>query len=347
MTRTDMKRVLITGVAGLVGSNLASRLLTPPHPHTDTDFEVVGVDNLIGGYPDNVPENVEFHEVDVSEVSVSLLDSVDIVVHSACTPHEGLSVFSPSLITDNTYGKSVSLLSKSIVAGVKKFVFLSSMARYGSQSRIPFVEDMIPNPQDPYGIAKLAFEKTLINLAETHGFRYSIVIPHNVVGRGQKYNDPFRNVAGIMINRMLRGQQPVIYGDGSQMRSFSDIRDVVSPLVKIIETSAGDSESFNIGPDDNFISVNELSEMLAGIIGFNLDPLYLPGRPREVHLANCSAEKARRVLHYDPEISLDQTLRDMVSWVDMRGPLPFDHSLPVEIVSPLTPATWTDKTLFN
>ncbi len=333
------KRILITGVAGLVGSNLALHLL----PEAD----VVGVDNLIGGYPDNVPKGVDFHQIDIDETPVSLLETIDVVVHSACTPHEGLSVFSPSLITQNTYGKSVSLLSKSIVGGVEKFIFLSSMARYGSQPHLPFVEDMIPNPQDPYGIAKLAFEKTLANLAETHGLKYAVVIPHNIIGRGQKYNDPFRNVAGIMINRMLRGQQPVIYGDGNQMRSFSDIRDVVTPISKLINSSVGDSESFNVGPDDNFISINELAEMLAEIIGFELDPIYLADRPREVRFANCSAQKARRILHYQPEIALNQTLREMVMWVDSRGPLPFDHSLPVEINSDITPITWKNGDLFD
>lgn len=334
-----IKHVVITGVAGLVGSNLANSLAD--------ELKVTGVDNLVGGYADNVPENIDFLEIDVAETPVELLRTADVVVHAACTPHEGLSVFSPSLITKNTYGVSVELLSRSIVAGVDRFVFLSSMARYGAQPRIPFVEDMVPAPQDPYGIAKLAFEQTLSNLAETHGLHYSVVVPHNIIGRGQKYNDPFRNVAGIMINRMLRGQQPVIYGDGNQMRSFSDIRDVIWPLRKLTLSSVGDGEIFNVGPDDNFITINELAETIARIINFDLDPIYVDPRPREVQLANCSADKARRVLHYEPRISLEETLSDMVEWVRSRGVIPFDHSFKIEIHSSLTPITWRDNSLFN
>lgn len=336
---TTVNHVVVTGVAGLVGSNLASSLAN--------DVKVTGIDNLAGGYADNVPSNIEFLEIDVAETPLELLRTADVVVHAACTPHEGLSVFSPSLITKNTYGVSVELLSKSLVAGIDKFVFLSSMARYGSQPRIPFVEDMLPAPQDPYGIAKLAFEQTLSNLAETHGLDYSIIVPHNIIGKGQKYNDPFRNVAGIMINRMLRGQQPVIYGDGNQMRSFSDIQDVIWPLRKVTLSSVGNGEIFNVGPDQNFITINELATLIARIVDFDLDPIYLDPRPREVHLANCSADKARRVLHYEPKISLEDTLSDMVSWVRSRGPMPFEHSFEVEIQTSLTPITWRDNSLFD
>lgn len=334
-----MQKILITGVAGLVGSNLAHSL--------KSNYSVVGIDNLIGGYIDNIPSDIEFFEMDVADISVDVLRGVDVVVHAACTPHEGLSVFSPSLITRNTFGISVDLLSKSIQAGVSRFVFLSSMARYGTQDRVPFTEDMLPKPQDPYGIAKYAFELTLKNLAETHGMEYTILVPHNIIGKGQKYNDPFRNVAGIMINRMLRGLQPIIYGDGMQMRSFSDIRDVIAPLELCIKSSVANGQTINVGPDDNFITVNELAEMIAGILNFSLDPIYIKERPREVRMANCSANKAKMLLHYKPTITLQQTLTDMIDWVKHRGVLNFDHSLTLEIVSNITPVTWSDKNRFD
>jgi len=334
-----MQKILITGVAGLVGSNLCLAL--------QDKYSITGVDNLIGGYRDNVPESISFLSKDVLDISQTDLEDIDVVIHAACTPHEGLSVFSPSLITHNTFGISVDLLSKSIAAGVKKFIFLSSMARYGTQEKWPFTEDMTPKPQDPYGIAKYAFEQTLKNLAETHGIEYSIIVPHNIIGRGQKYNDPFRNVAGIMINRMLRGLQPIIYGDGQQMRSFSDIRDVVEPLGKCISSSVANSQVINVGPDENFISIIELAEIIASIVDFKLNPIFIKERPREVRMANCSADKARMLLHYAPKIPLQQTLEDMVEWVRERGTLAFDHSIQVEIVSDITPITWSDKTRFE
>jgi UDP-glucose 4-epimerase len=145
---------------------------------------------------------------------------VELVVHSACTAYEGLSVFSPSLVAQNTSQITTNVLSASIQVGVKKFVYMSSMARYGTQPILPFTEDMIPKPQDPYGIAKYASELMVENLSNVHGMNYSILVPHNIIGPGQKYDDPYRNVASIMVNRFLQGKQPIIYGNGNQKKMF-------------------------------------------------------------------------------------------------------------------------------
>jgi UDP-glucose 4-epimerase len=332
-------KVLITGVAGLVGSSLA-RSLSKNH-------EVVGLDNLTGGYQDNIPDGIEFIKDDCGSVKSDIFEGVDVVIHAACTPHEGLSIFSPKTITDNTYGISMNILTCSIQANVKKFIFTSSMARYGTQEVVPFTEDMRPKPQDPYGISKYAFEESLKVLSEVHGMEYAIVVPHNIIGPGQVYTDPFRNVAGIMINRMLNGRQPVIYGNGLQMRCFSDISDVVDPIVKIVETDVGNGEIINIGPDSNFITIKDLAEKIADIIGFDLDPIFLPDRPKEVRFANCSANKAKAILGYDPVTPLDKTIKDMIEFVKRRGPKDFDFYLPVEIVSSITPKTWIDHSIFN
>lgn len=333
-------KIVITGVAGLVGSSVALAL--------SNSHKVVGFDNLIGGYRDNVPETIDFIQKDVIDITAKDLLNVDVIVHAACTPHEGLSVFSPKQITENTFGISVSLLSEAIRAGVKKFIFLSSMARYGSQPTVPFTEDMAPKPQDPYGIAKYAFEETLKSLSEVHDIEYVILVPHNIIGHGQVYTDPFRNVAGIMINRMLQGKQPIIYGDGNQMRCFSDIRDVVDPIIKTVESDNYNGHVINIGPDNNFITINQLAEEIAKKIGFDLDPIYLDARPKEVYLANCSADKARALLGYDPKYTLSETLDSMISWVSKRGTGKFNfESLKVDLVNEKTPKSWTDFSLFN
>lgn len=333
-------RILITGVAGLVGSNLAKSM--------PKDVSIIGIDNLVGGYKDNIPTDIEFIKLDVSDISHELLSDVDIVVHAACTAHEGLSVFSPDFITKNTFSNSVKLLQESIKAGVKKFIFLSSMARYGKQDQFPFIESMIPNPVDPYGISKVAFENVLKMMSSVHGIQYSILVPHNIIGNGQVYTDPFRNVAGIMINRMLQGKQPVIYGSGDQMRGFSDIRDVIDPIKKVIFSSIADSEVVNIGPDENFITINHLAEIIADEIGFELDPIYLEDRPAEVKFANCSADKARKLLGYSTTFDIRSTVSDMIEWVSYRGPGDFDFdSIPVEIINSNTPKTWSDRSIFN
>lgn len=331
--------ILITGVAGLVGSNIAKSLLVK--------HKIFGVDNLIGGYKENIPNDIVFINKDCNDLTFNDFKNIDIVIHAACTPHEGLSIFSPKIITDNTYGISMNVLKCSIQAGVKKFIFTSSMARYGSQDSIPFTENMIPKPQDPYGIAKVAFEQSLKVLSEVHGIEFVIVVPHNIIGPGQVYTDPFRNVAGIMINRMLQGKQPVIYGDGSQMRCFSDIEDVIDPISKIVETDIANGEIINIGPDANFITINELAERIASLINFNLNPIYLPDRPKEVRFANCSADKARDLLGYNPSTPLDTTLRNMIKFVKNKGEDKFNFYLPVEIINDLTPKTWTNQDIFN
>ena len=331
-------KVLITGVAGFMGSHLADSMLTEGH-------DVLGIDNLIGGYESNVPKFVNFIKEDLRNLeSISpYFKGVDVVIHSACTAYEGLSVFSPSLVSENTYQITANVLSASINFRVNKFIYLSSMARYGTQLIVPFTEDMTPAPQDPYGIAKYASELLIRNLCELNKIDYTILVPHNIIGPRQKYDDPFRNVASIMINRMLQGKQPIIYGTGNQKRCFSFMKDVVDPIKTTIESTIANSEVINIGPDEEFISINELALKISNIVGFSLDPIYVPGRPQEVEYANCSANKARRLLNYSPSVSLNEGLQELVSWISEKGARPFEYHLPIEIRNDTTPKTWTEK----
>ena len=288
-----MAHVFITGIAGFLGSHLADRLLAKGH-------RVSGVDNLIGGYEDNIPKEVIFNRIDCLEFEkiVELTKDVDVIYHSACTPYEGLSVFSPHLVSINTFSATTSVLTAGIKNQISRFVYLSSMARYGTQNEFPFREEMVPRPQDPYGIAKYASELSVKNLCEMHGIEFVICVPHNIIGPRQKYDDPFRNVASIMINLMLQGRQPIIYGDGEQKRCFSFINDVTDPLMKIGFQKGISGEIINIGPDEETISINELARTIAKLINFNLDPVYMPDRPLEVKIATCSADKARKLLKY-------------------------------------------------
>lgn len=335
---SEQKTAFITGVAGFLGSHLADSLLAD-------GYRVIGCDNLIGGYLDNVPKGVIFYQYDCGdrEAMVRVMEGVDVVYHCACTAYEGLSVFSPHLITKNTFDITVSVLSAAINNKVKRFVQCSSMARYGSQDTLPFYEDMKPKPQDPYGIAKLAAEQTVKNLCETHGMEYVIAVPHNIIGPRQKYDDPYRNVASIMINLMLQGRQPVIYGDGEQQRCFSFIDDVVDPLKKLGTLSSVVGEVINIGPDEELITINQLAKVIAGQLNFKLDPIYMDDRPCEVKVATCSAEKARKFLGYETKTGLDDGIRSMISYIKDRGVKSFDYHLGLEIVSDITPRTWKDR----
>lgn len=331
-------RVFITGIAGFLGSHLADAML-------GQGYEVAGCDNLIGGYRDNVPDGADFYEMDCNNFDrmKELLHDVDIVYHTACTAYEGLSVFSPKLIAENTYLNSVSVASAAIANRVKRFVTCSSMARYGTQEIVPFTENMICNPQDPYGISKLSAEIMLRNLCQIHGMELVIAVPHNIIGPRQKYDDPFRNVASIMINLMLQGRQPIIYGDGNQKRCFSFVQDDIDCLCRLAFQDNVVGEIINIGPDEEFVTINHLAEVIAGLIGFSLEPIYVPGRPQEVRLATCSADKARRLLGYETKYTLEQGLKEMIAYIQMRGTKPFVYHLPLEITNEKTPKTWLKR----
>jgi UDP-glucose 4-epimerase len=333
-----MSTVLITGVAGFMGSHLADAFL-------DRGYSVIGIDNLIGGYAENIPTGVQFHEVDLDDLSAinEIFDGVDLVVHAACTAYEGLSVFSPALVVRNTMQITTNVMSACIRARVPKIVYLSSMARYGSQAIVPFTEDMIPNPQDPYGIAKYSAELVIKNIAETHGMKYTILVPHNIIGPRQKFDDPFRNVASIMINRILQGKAPIIYGDGTQMRCFSFMDDVTNPLMLACESDVADGMTINVGPDEEYLTINQLSELIARLMGTDIEPIYMPGRPQEVKNANCSAELARKVLKYKTSTSLEAGLLSLIEYIKEKGPRDFNYHLPLEFITEQTPKTWTER----
>lgn len=338
MSKTDKKKIFITGLAGFLGSHLADHLIAQGH-------QVAGCDNLMGGYLDNVPEEANFSQVDCGYLNTmkKLLKDVDIVYHTACTAYEGLSVFSPHLICQNTFQITATMATAAVASGVKRFVNCSSMARYGEQDKVPFTEDMVPKPQDPYAISKVAGEALLNNLAKVHGLEVVHAVPHNIVGPRQKYDDPFRNVASIMINLMLQGRQPIIYGDGTQKRCFSFIEDDIDCLLKLGFQANVVGEVINIGPDEEFVTINELAKIIADLLNFKLEPIYMPGRPQEVRLATCSADKARRLLGYETKVSLRDGLGRMIEYIKQRGPRKFKYHLDIEIVNDKTPKTWTEK----
>ncbi len=330
-------KFLVTGIAGFLGSHLAERLLGMGHT-------VVGCDSLIGGELINVPPEAEFHQYDCRDFNAMLKISrgVDVVFHCAATAYEGLSVFSPALVMDNIVTGSVAVFSAAIANGARRIVFCSSMARYG-RNQTPFLETYAPAPQDPYGIAKVAAEQALINLATTHDVEFAIAVPHNIIGARQKFDDPYRNVASIMANLMLQGRSPFIYGDGEQLRCFSHVEDCLTCLLSLGLTDRGLSQIINIGPDEGAISINHLFRSLKAITGFEGQAIHLADRPREVKHAVCSSEKARHLLNYRTTRELDDGLRDVVEYIRRVGPRKFRYHLDVEIHNDRTPRTWTER----
>jgi len=273
---------------------------------------------------------------------VKITKDVDVVYHCAATAYEGLSVFSPYIVTKNIVGITTSLVTAAAVNGVKRFIYCSSMARYGT-NKVPFTEDMIPKPQDPYGIGKVAGEDLVKSICDTHGMDWVIAVPHNIIGPRQKYDDPYRNVASIMINLMLQDRQPIIYGDGKQKRCFSFVQDDIDILYEMIQSKNALGQIINIGPDEEFVTINELAEIIAELLNFNLKPIYKKGRPQEVFLANCSADKARNLFNYKTKVSLKEGLESIIDYIKDRGAKKFKYHLDLEIINDLTPETWKNK----
>ena len=330
-------KILITGAAGFLGSHLCEKLQILGH-------EIVGVDNMHGGYKDNVPKAIKFFEYDCCDLNQmnKVMKNIDVVYHCAATAHEGLSVFSPFEITKNNYLASVSVFSAAISNKVKRIIYCSSMARYGNQ-KTPFNENMKPNPVDPYAIAKVAAENVLINLCELNNIEWVIAVPHNIIGPKQKYDDPFRNVVSIMINRMLQKKPPIIYGDGEQKRCFSYIDDCISCLIPMLNQKNLNKQIINIGPDEEFVTINKVAEICANITGSNLKPIYREDRPREVKHATCSADKARKLLNYQTTSNLYDGIFKTYQYIKKRGVKPFNYYLKLEIKNELTPQSWIKK----
>lgn len=201
---------------------------------------------------------------------------------------------------------------------------------------------MGPRPVDPYGIAKVAGEDVLKMLADQHGMEWNIAVPHNIVGPRQRYDDPFRNVISIMINRNLMGKPSIIYGDGEQTRCFSYVDDCISCLEKLIDGPIT-SETVNIGPDENPITINEMSKIVANATGMNQEPIYMPCRPAEVKHAVCSSDKARELLNYQTTTDTTTAINLTADWIKARGAQPFKYDFPLEIINDKTPRTWSEK----
>jgi UDP-glucose 4-epimerase len=330
--------IFITGIAGFLGSNLTEYYLKKK-------FKVSGCDNLIGGSLDNIDQTkINFYKADCEdfETMKKIIKDVDVLCHAAAYAHEGLSSFSPVLISNNNVTGSVSVFTAAIINKVKRIVYCSSMARYGN-IKIPFREDDELRPVDPYGVSKVAAENILKILSTTHNIEYNIAVPHNIIGPKQKYDDPYRNVVSIMINLMLQKKNPIIYGDGNQKRTFSDIDDCIYCLDKLLTDPKIVSQVVNIGPDEEFTSINELYQLLSNKLKFNLGPKYLEDRPNEVKEATCSADKARKILGYKTSISLNKSLDKMIDYITKKGPKNFQYNYPLEINNEKTPLAWKEK----
>ena len=304
---------LVTGGAGFMGSHVAEHLLRMGH-------RVVILDDLSGGFVDNVPGEAIF--VKGSVLDHELIDqlfsqhSFDYVYHLAAYAAEGLSHFIKRFNYNNNLIGSVNLINASLNHKVKCFVFTSSIAVYGA-GQSPMSEEMIPVPEDSYGIAKLAVEQELRVSHEMFGLDYIVFRPHNVYGERQNIGDRYRNVVGIFMNQLLRGESLTIFGDGTQQRAFTHIDDVAPTIATSVDYPEARNQVFNVGADVPY-TVNELAEMVADAMGMAFSVAHLDAR-NEVKIAFSDHSKAERAFGKREKKSLPDGLAAMAEWVRHHG----------------------------
>ena len=335
-----MTRVLVTGAAGFIGSHVAAHCLR-------MDMEVVGTDDLSGGFKENVPDGVTWIQGDLRDADfVQTLWSsggYDYVYHVAAYAAEGLSHFIRAYNYRTNLEASVLLLNQSVLHEVKSFVFTSSIAVYGP-GQTPMREDMAPRPEDPYGISKYAVELDLAAAHDLFGLDYTIFRPHNVYGERQNISDPYRNVIGIFMSRALQGEPMPVFGDGRQTRAFSHIDDVAPLIARAPLVEAARNQVINIGADQPY-TVLELARAVADAFQVECQVEHLPARQEVVH-AFALHDKARRIFGESPRISLDVGIERMARWVratGIRPPVAFPGTVEVPINLPPSWASVTDS----
>jgi UDP-glucose 4-epimerase len=328
-----MSTSLVTGGAGFIGSHVADELLSRGH-------KVVVLDDLSGGFEDNVPSGAVF--VKGSILDADLIDRLfdryhfTYVYHLAAYAAEGLSHFIKRFNYNNNLIGSVNLINASVNHGVRCFVFTSSIAVYGA-GQSPMTEEMNPLPEDSYGIAKLAVERELGVTHEMFGLDYIIFRPHNVYGERQNIGDRYRNVVGIFMNQLMKGEPMTVFGDGEQQRAFTHISDVAPIIAASTDVPTARNQIFNVGADVPH-TVNDLAQIVADAMGKDCTVAHLDPR-NEVKIAFSDHSRAESVFGVRRKVSLEEGIQNMAAWVKDHGSREGSIFEDIEIPKNL-PASW-------
>ncbi|MBE2199060.1 MAG: NAD-dependent epimerase/dehydratase family protein [Anaerolinea sp.] len=309
-----MSKILVTGGAGFIGSHLVEELVNRGH-------EVVALDDLSGGFVDNVVDGARFMEASINDVEtinrLFAVEQFEHVYHLAAYAAEGLSHFIKRFNYNNNLMGSVNLINASVNTGVKCFVFTSSIAVYGTSAELPMTEKTAPHPEDSYGVAKLAVEHELAASKHMFDLDYIVFRPHNVYGERQNIGDKYRNVVGIFMNQILQGKPMTVFGDGTQSRAFSYIGDMTPIMADAIQTPDAYNQVFNIGADQPY-NVTDLAAAIAQAMGAPNNVVHVPAR-NEVWHAYASHDKVTQVFGERPLTSLEEGLARMSAWVRQHG----------------------------
>jgi len=324
---------LVTGGAGFIGAHLSRELLQAGH-------HVVILDDLSGGFIENLPEQAEFVQGSITDADLitSLFDKYqfDYVYHLAAYAAEGLSHFIRKFNYENNLIGSINLINESVKHKIKCFVFTSSIAVYG-KGQLPMKEDLAPMPEDPYGISKLAVEMDLKCAHEMFGLNYIIFRPHNVYGEYQNIGDKYRNVVGIFMNQLMQDKSLSIFGDGSQTRAFSYIGDIAPVMAHCVNNRAAYNQVYNIGADKEY-TVKELAETICNVMGKEGRLEFYEARNEVLH-AYSDHCKVESIFGVAQQTSLTEGLTKMAEWARMNGAKESQHFSKIEIEEKL-PAFW-------
>jgi len=312
----------------------------------DAGHDVIGIDDLSGGFRENLPDGLTFFEVDLRDAAatekVVKANPPDLLCHLAANAREGASQFQPRDVCGRNLMAYANTLVPALAGGLKKVVLYSSMAVYGDQEP-PFEETMPRRPVDVYGVNKTAMEEMTEILADVHEFQYTIIRPHNVFGERQSLRDPFRNVIGIFMNRLMRGEPLYVYGDGEQQRAFSYIGDSLPAFLRAADLIPEiDHQIINVGGAAP-ISINGMLKLVVSEFKAQAEVIYLPDRPREVKNAFCTWQKSVDLLGYEEKYGLEEGIRRMAKWAREQGPQPWREER-LELPSPKAPSIWMNGT---
>lgn len=304
---------LVTGGAGFIGSHVTRELLKLNH-------EVIVLDDLSGGFEENLPDGITFVKGSVTDeklvAAIFKNHTIDYVYHLAAYAAEGLSHFIRRFNYENNLIGSINLINESVKHKIKCFVFTSSIAVYG-KGQLPMREDMIPQPEDPYGISKLAVELDLKCAHEMFGLNYIIFRPHNVYGEYQNIGDKYRNVVGIFMNQLMQDKSLSIFGDGQQTRAFSYIGDMAPHIANSVNVTAAKNEIINIGADQEY-TVKQLAEAVCEVMAKKGKIEFLEARNEVMH-AYSDHSKAHQIFGRSEPTSLKDGLKQMAEWAQQTG----------------------------
>jgi UDP-glucose 4-epimerase len=328
-----MSESLVTGGAGFIGSHVAKHCLAQGH-------KVVVLDDLSGGFEDNVPAGADFCRGSITDVD--LIEKLfathrfDYVYHLAAYAAEGLSHFIRRYNYENNVLGTINLVNAAVNSEtVKRFVFTSSIAVYGAAQN-PMTEATTPMPEDPYGVAKYACEMDLRAAHEMFGLNSTVFRPHNVYGEHQNIGDRYRNVIGIFMNQIMQGQPMTIFGDGLQTRAFTHIDDVAPVIARCVDVPESSNQIFNIGAETP-TSVRDLAHVVAKVLGADANIRFLEARKEVVH-AFSSSDKLQAIFGAQDYVSLEEGIARMARWAKAKGPRATGLFAGIEVLKNLPPS---------